>query len=183
MGQLLLEAVTPITLEVALAVQQEIQERLDETDRLRRTQLERAHYEASLARRRYMQVDPSNRLVADSLEADWNTKLRLVAEVQQQYDREREADRRVVDEQQRSRLFTLATDFQQLWKDPKTSGKDRKRIAHLLIEDVTLTKQQEITGQVRFKGGLRRTLTRTAPAEGVAATARGAEHHRPSGDT
>ena len=162
-GQLLLTAVTPIALEVALAVQQEIQERLEETGRLRRIQLERAHYEASLARRRYMQVDPSNRLVADWLEADWNTKLRLVAEAQQEYDRERETDRRLLDEQQRSRLFTLATDFQQLWKDPNTSAKDRKRIAHLLIEDVTLTKDKEITAQVRFKGGLRQTLTVPLP--------------------
>jgi len=57
-SQLLLEAVTPVALEVALTVQQEIQARLEEVDRLRRIQLERAQYETNLARRRYMQVDP-----------------------------------------------------------------------------------------------------------------------------
>lgn len=75
-GELLLAMVTPVTLEVALAVQQELQSRIDEVDRLRHQQVERARYEADLARHRYMQVDPSNRLVADSLEADWNDKLR-----------------------------------------------------------------------------------------------------------
>ena len=79
-GELLLESMTPMALEVALAVWQEIQDRQQEADRLRLQQVERAQYEADLARRRYMQVDPSNRLVADSLEADWNDKLRALAE-------------------------------------------------------------------------------------------------------
>jgi hypothetical protein len=65
-GNILVEAVTPITLEVALAVQQELQSRLDEADWLRRHQVDRARYEADLARRRYLRVDPDNRLVADS---------------------------------------------------------------------------------------------------------------------
>jgi hypothetical protein len=69
-GRLLVEAVTPLALEVALSVQQQIQTRIEEADRLRRTQVERARYEAQLARRRYLQVD--NRLVAATLEADWS---------------------------------------------------------------------------------------------------------------
>ena len=68
---LLLELMTPITMEVAFAVQQEIEARIAETDALRRRQLERARYEAELARRRYMKADPDNRLVVDSLEAEW----------------------------------------------------------------------------------------------------------------
>ena len=71
---------TPLALEVALTVQQELQPRLDEADRLRQKRVERAHYEAELAQRRYMNVDPSNLLVADTLEADWNQKLRALAE-------------------------------------------------------------------------------------------------------
>jgi hypothetical protein len=79
-GALLVEAVTPMALELAVAVQQEIQSRLDDADRLRHRQVERAQYEADHARHRYMQVDPANRLVADSLEADWNTRLRALAD-------------------------------------------------------------------------------------------------------
>ena len=76
-GELLVGAVTPIAIELTLAVQQEIHRRLDDADRLRHRQVERADYDADLARKRFMHVDPANRLVADSLEADWNTKLRL----------------------------------------------------------------------------------------------------------
>ena len=65
-GQLLVESVTPLALEVTLSVQQELQARIEEVDRLRRKQVERARYEADLAQRRYLHVDPANRLVADS---------------------------------------------------------------------------------------------------------------------
>ena len=75
-GELIAEAVTPMALEITLAVQEEVERRAQDADRLRYRQVERAQYEADLARQRYMRVDPANRLVADSLEADWNVKLR-----------------------------------------------------------------------------------------------------------
>ena len=56
-------------------------------------QVERARYEAELAQRRYLRVDPDNRLVADSLEADWNAKLRALADAQDAYERARGSDR------------------------------------------------------------------------------------------
>lgn len=45
--------------------------RKTEADRLHQQQVERARYEAELAQRRYLRVDSDNRLVADSLQADW----------------------------------------------------------------------------------------------------------------
>src|SRR5881394_3572404 len=62
-SSLLLELMQPMTLEIALAVQQEVEGRIAETDSLRRKHVERAQYEAELARRRYIKVDPDNRLV------------------------------------------------------------------------------------------------------------------------
>jgi DNA invertase Pin-like site-specific DNA recombinase len=74
-SDLLLDLMQPMTLQVAIAVQQEVEARVSETDSLRRKHVERAQYEAELARRRFMKVDPENRLVADTLEAEWNNKL------------------------------------------------------------------------------------------------------------
>ncbi len=59
-----METMTPAKLELALAVQQEIDEREAETGRLYQMQVERARYESTLAERRYKAVDPDNRLVA-----------------------------------------------------------------------------------------------------------------------
>ncbi len=71
-GKLLIETVTPLALEVALNVQAEIQTRLEQADRLRRQHVQRTQYEADQAKLRFMRVDPNNRLVADTLESDWN---------------------------------------------------------------------------------------------------------------
>jgi DNA invertase Pin-like site-specific DNA recombinase len=166
-GNLLLETLTPLALEVALNVQQEFQSRLEDADRLRRAQVDRAGYEADLARRRYMQVDPQNRLVADSLEADWNQRLRVLAEAKQEYERQRQTDQQMLTEQQRNQILALATDFPRLWRDPNTPARERKRMLRLLIEDVTVLKDRQITAHVRFKGGASKTLTLPLPANEI----------------
>lgn len=158
-SDLLLEAVTPMALEVSLAVQQELLSRLEEADRLRLKQVERARYEANLAQRRYMQVEPENRLVADTLEAEWNQKLQLLADARLEYARQSAVDRRVLDDEKRGRVMALASDFPRIWNDSRLSHRERKRMVALMIEDVTLTRGAEITAHVRFKGGLARTLT------------------------
>jgi DNA invertase Pin-like site-specific DNA recombinase len=158
-GQLLIDTVTPLALEVTLTVQQEIQGRLDEVDRLRRKQVERARYEADLAQRRYLHVDPSNRLVADSLEADWNNKLRALNAAQEQYEQQHKSDRMTISQQQRESIAALAKDFPRLWQNPKTPDRERKRLVRLLLEDVTLIQAELITAHVRFKGGITKTLT------------------------
>jgi DNA invertase Pin-like site-specific DNA recombinase len=157
-GRLLVETVTPVTLEVALAVQQELESRSDERDRLRRREFEQARYEADLARRRYMQVDPANRLVADSLEAEWNQALRALAEAQDHYEKQHEADHTGLNDKQRASIMALARDFPRLWNDPRTPDRERKRMARLLIADVTLLKGTDICVQIRFNGGATRTL-------------------------
>jgi DNA invertase Pin-like site-specific DNA recombinase/transposase-like protein len=163
MGRLVVDSVTPITLEVALTVQQQLRSRLEEADRLRHKQVERARYETELARRRYMQVDPDNRLVADDLEAEWNDKLRALNEAQEIYEKGCQSDRAILGDKQREAILALAKDFPRLWNDPKTPQRERKRMIRLLIEDVTLIKDSQITAHVRFKGGATQTLTLPLP--------------------
>jgi len=162
-GNILIEAVTPVAIEVALAVQQELQYRLDEADRLRQQQVERARYDAELARRRYIRVDPDHRLVADSLEADWNDKLRLLAEAQEACEHQRAQDRKTIDDQQRKAILSLATSFPQLWRDPSTPDRERKRMVRLLLEDVTVIRADHLTLHIRFKGGAHRTIQLPLP--------------------
>ena len=162
-GKLLVESMTPMALEVALAVWQEIQDRQQEADRLRLQQVERAQYEADLARRRYMQVDPSNRLVADSLEANWNDKLRALAQSREHYERQKRDDEALGKRIDRQRVLSLVKDFPAIWNDPQTPQRERKRMVGLLIEDVTLIRGDKITAHVRFRGGATTTLTLSLP--------------------
>lgn len=160
---LLLELMVPMTLQIALAVQQEVEARVNQTEALRHQHVERARYEAELARRRYMKVDPDNRLVADSLEAEWNNKLRVLSETQEQYNQQTQKQRLLIDSQTRKQLLSLATDFPRVWNDPCVETRERKRILRLLIEDVTLINAERIQVHVRLRGGATRSLTLEKP--------------------
>lgn len=163
-GQLLLQTLSPLAVEAALAVSAELEQRADEADRMRAAQVERARYHADLARRRYLAVDPANRLVADSLEADWNTALRAQNEAQQTYDKAREQHTGTPTDAQRARIDQLVTDLPAIWHDPATPARERKRIARLLLTDVTVHRDAEtITAHLRFPGGQHTTLTVPAP--------------------
>ncbi|MBF0280928.1 MAG: recombinase family protein [SAR324 cluster bacterium] len=153
LGLLLMEVVSPMALEVALSVENEIKTRAEEVDGLRKQQVERARYETDLAKRRYLLVDPQNRLVADSLEADWNEKLRILAEAQEEYQRKCKSDCKILSKDERNSILALASDFPRLWRNPNTPIREKKRMVRLLVEDVTLIKDREITAHVRFKGG------------------------------
>jgi DNA invertase Pin-like site-specific DNA recombinase len=162
-SQLLLDTVTPLALEVALTVQAELEQRAEEADALRASHVERARHHAELARRRYLAVDPDNRLVADTLEADWNDKLRALNDAQDEYERQTAADNATLTEQHKTRIRQLAADFPKLWSDPATPTRERKRIARLLIEDVTLNRTDRIHLHVRFRGGQTTSLTLPLP--------------------
>ena len=165
-SRLIIESVTPLTLEVALEVQRELQIRFNEADKLRKQQLERVEYEANLARRRFMQIDPDNRLVADTLEAEWNEKLRNLQQAKDYYEKHRQLDSAKLKKEQQKEILNLARDFPKLWKNPKTPPREKKRMIRFLIEDVTMIKGDEITLHVRFKGGAKKTLKIPLPPKG-----------------
>lgn len=190
-GELLLATVTPLALEVALAVQAELEGRAAEADAMRRQQVERARHAAEAARHRYMSVDPDNRLVAANLEADWNEALRALAAAQEDYEHQ-SARATPLSGADKQRISALASDFPALWSDPRTPQRERKRMVRLLVEDVTLRREDRlITAQVRFKAGQTAELEvpvglpaydiRRTPAEVVAEVDRLLDDHTEAG--
>jgi DNA invertase Pin-like site-specific DNA recombinase len=186
-GELLLATVTPLALEVALAVQAELEGRAAEADTIRHQHVERARHAAEAARRRYLAVDPDNRLVAANLEADWNESLRALGAAQDEYERQTAKATPLADTD-KARIAALATDFPTLWSDPRTPQRERKRMVRLLIDDVTLRREDKlITAHVRFKAGQTATFQvtvglpaydiRRTPAEVVAEVDRLLDHH------
>jgi DNA invertase Pin-like site-specific DNA recombinase len=160
---LLLKTLTPLTLEVALTVQAELEARAAEADQLRRADVERARHAAELARRRYLAVDPGNRLVAATLEADWNDALRQLSAATDDYERRSNAARALSDGD-RAKITALAADFPALWSNPRTPERERKRMVRLLLDDVTLARTSGgIAVHVRLKGGQTTSLTIPAP--------------------
>jgi DNA invertase Pin-like site-specific DNA recombinase len=165
-GSLVAEEMTPAAVELAIEIRREVETRCEEADQLRCRAIERAQIEADLAQRRFMLVDPSNRLVADTLEREWNEKLRALAETREERERARQQDHVVLDEAVRQRLVAMTTDFRKLWDDPDTANRERKRLLAYIIEDATLIKipAEGITKiHVRFKGGRTKMLAARNP--------------------
>jgi DNA invertase Pin-like site-specific DNA recombinase len=163
-GQLLISTLTPLAVEAALQVSAELQQRAADADALRAAHVERARYHADLARRRYLAVDPANRLVAGTLEADWNTALRALNDAQAAYDKAREHHTGQLTDAQKNRISQLVTDLPGIWNDPATPMRERKRIARLLLTDVTVTRTSDtITAHARLAGGQHHALTLPVP--------------------
>ena len=165
-GELVAAMMTPAAVELALEIRKEIEAQYGEADRLRRLAVERAQIDADLAQRRFMLVDPNNRLVAGTLEREWNDKLRALAKAQEERERGQQEDRLAFDDAIRDRLVAMTADFKTLWRDRGLPNRERKRLLAYVIEDVTLVKlPEEGTAKiyVRFKGGRTETLTAENP--------------------
>ena len=95
---------------------------------------------------------PDNRLVASALESEWNDRLRGLREADEQYKQMRSKQVKL-NPCQHNTVMELAVNFRKLWGDQKTPMRERKRMLRLLVHDVTLVRNDDISVAVRFKGG------------------------------
>lgn len=164
-GKLVLEMINQSDINAAIGVQEEMKRRIAETDKLRRAQVERCRYDADIARRRYMQTDPDKRYVAKVLETEWNEKLGKLDDAQKEYEQASRKDREMLNKDNVKDLHDKLSDFSKIWKNPSLGNCDRKRIVRLLIEDVTMLKNDSgsQTLHIRFKGGASKTINLPRP--------------------
>ncbi len=151
-----LKALQPAEIELALAALQELESRDRTISRQWQMRLERAEYEAALAERRYQEVDPSQRLVAGTLERRWNDALLQLEDLKQQAAEFLRQEARVATPEQKAKVLALAKDLPRVWHAPTTQAKDRKRMLRLLLKDVTVEKPlhaKQLLAHIRWQGG------------------------------
>jgi DNA invertase Pin-like site-specific DNA recombinase len=139
--QKVIEVLTPSNISIAVNALGQIEKRNSATDKQWQMNIQRCQYLADIAQRRFEQVDPANRLVASSLENNWNQaleKLSLANNEYQQYQKKRETE---FPSHKRSEIIALAKSIPTLWSRT-TNNKDKKRIVRLLISDITVTKDR-----------------------------------------
>ena len=152
-SRLVLDTVTPASIDVAVEVFDELRSRAAEIDRAKRAQIARLREDAELAQRQFLLVRPENRLVADNLERHWNQALQRLAEAEDAYARAGKAQAPAVTPEMKERVTALVADLPRVWDDPRTPARDRKRMLRLLIEDVTLIRDDVIQISIRWRGG------------------------------
>ena len=145
----LLDALTPEQVALALAAADEVTGRHQRVSRAAELAVERARYDADRAERAFCACEPENRLVARSLEARWEARLAALAEAEQALEAATES---LPPLPGRAELEKLAADLPGLWHAPATSSKDRKRLLRTLIADVTLLPEPD---QAKVRIGIR----------------------------
>ncbi len=154
--QLVLTALTPASVELSMLAAESIEADRERLDKHHRQSLERAAYEADLARRRYEEVDPSNRLVAAELERTWESLLQLQRQAKEAINRfRRETPTRLTQEQKES-ISQLASDFSRLWNSDSTTDVDRQNIVRTIIEDIVVEvvdASERLSVTVHWAGG------------------------------
>src|SRR5437660_9337732 len=145
----LLDALTPEQVALALAAAGEVAGRHQRVSRAAELAVERARYDADRAERAFCACEPENRLVARSLEARWEARLAALAEAEEALEAAAAA---LPPLPGRADLEELAADLPALWHAPATGNKARKRLLRTLIADVTLLPEPD---QAKVRIGIR----------------------------
>jgi hypothetical protein len=140
--RLILTALTPDRIVLAIAALGEIEEETRAMERQWSLKRERARYDAERARRQYDAVEPENRLVARSLERVWEERLRRVDQVEQEYDAWRREQSVSISDNDRAEILALGEELPRLWRAATTRSADRKQIVRLVIKDVALDQKR-----------------------------------------
>jgi DNA invertase Pin-like site-specific DNA recombinase len=153
-----LAALQPTALQACLAAAQQLEDGHDAALHQWRRQVEQARYAASRAERRYLAVDPDNRLVARGLETEWEHALQQLAAAEAELIRRETLRPKTLTPQEKSAILALGDDIGQVWSAPTTTDKDRKRLLRTLLDEVTITVHRDQTeGRadlvLRWKGG------------------------------
>jgi len=161
----LLRVVEPMAIAAAMEAERMEMENLAERRRIAELDLEQAHYEARLAERRYAACDPDNRLIAATLEKNWESALERVKACQA-----RLADETAPDPSKAPPDFTgLAGDLEAAWNAPGVSMRARQRLVRALIRNIIADVDEaarEVVLTIHWQGGQHSRLRVKKPKSG-----------------
>ena len=182
---LILKALAPAAIEASLALADNLEAERAALDRHWRQRLERAGYEVERARRQYAAVEPENRLVARTLERDWEKALTEQARLEAEHERFKRTRKETPSVAELAAIRNLSQDLPALWRAETTTQAERQTVVRLLVERVLVEvvgATEKVRVECHWQGGVRTTHELTRPVARVASlstyaalTARAAE--------
>jgi DNA invertase Pin-like site-specific DNA recombinase len=184
-----LEAISPAGTAASIGAIAELEDQHEQRLVQQRLAVERAEYEAGRAKRQYDACEPENRLVARTVEHDYEQALIAVERDQRKLALLEHARPDPLTDHERAALTKLARDLPRLWDAPTTCDRDRKELLRSVITDVVVTVKrsaQHADVEIMWEGGARTQLSlligRSAPRmrtseETIALVRRLARHH------
>jgi DNA invertase Pin-like site-specific DNA recombinase len=151
-----LEAIAPAGMEAALVAEKNLETDHEAALAQWRLQVERARYETERTERRYRSVEPENRLVARTLETEWESRLSELADAEAELARRQRQHPGPLTDEQRTRIRALAADLRRVWEAPTTTDRDRKELLQTLLDEVIIAVQPAESKAhltLRWRGG------------------------------
>ena len=153
-AEIFLETLSPASLNIHLQALQQLQQKEDTVLKQLALQLERTQYEADRAFRQFDAVEPENRLVARTLERQWNESLKRAEDLKARVRERKQSFQDQLSKIETEQIRRLAQDLSALWNAPTTTEKDKKRLFRAAIEEVHLTKKdRDVTVKILWIGG------------------------------
>ena len=121
-----LQAITPAAVEATELALHQLAVDQDAALSQWRLAVERARYEAERAERQYKTIEPENRLVARTLETEWEKRLRDLAAAETELKRRERQRPGALSPEERDQLRSLGSDLRKVWTAPTTTDRDRK---------------------------------------------------------
>ena len=134
-----LEAITPAAMDAALLAEKNMETDYDAALEQSRLQVERLRYEADRAQRRYRAVEPENRLVARTLETQWELSLSNLKDAERELEHHQKQRPGRLTPDQFNSLRNLGKDLNGVWQAPTTTDRDRKELLHILLQEVNIS--------------------------------------------
>jgi DNA invertase Pin-like site-specific DNA recombinase len=141
--RLVLQSLEPAALEISLKVAEDLEAERNQMISHWEKKLERAHYTAQRAFRQYSAVEPENRLVARSLERQWEEALVAEEELKMGYESFLSQQAAPLTEEEREAIRRLSADIPEIWNASGTTPSDRQAIVRQLLDRVIVTVQGE----------------------------------------
>ena len=155
-SEIFLKALAPAAIEAALEATERLAQGRDRALSQWHLEVERARYESDRAERRYRAVEPENRLVARTLETEWDQSLHELAAAEAELERRRQTSERPLTPRDYAQLEAFGTDVERVWEAPTTTDRDRKELLQALLEEILVSVDRtECRAQltVRWRGG------------------------------
>lgn len=163
----MLEMVQPLQIEIAIEAARQLSETQKASAKQRELQLQRVSYEVELAERNYRAVDATNRLVAATLEQQWDRALEKLESLRREQRRAEEKEQaQIPSREQQGEVTKLSAELPRVWRAATTENRDRKRIARQLIKDITIGRKagsRTLKVQIRWQGGACETIEHQPP--------------------
>jgi DNA invertase Pin-like site-specific DNA recombinase len=155
-AQQVLRALEPAALAISVQVADDLHAERQHLHHHWGQRLERARYQVERAARQYQAVEPEHRLVARTLERQWEEALAAEAALQADYARFQAEQPAALTAEERAAIGRLAADIPALWHAPATTAADRQAIVRQLVERVIVTVQgqsEQVAAQIHWFGG------------------------------